>query len=297
MRCIGICAVNDQSFMGECETCESTIFFSMIYAERLLQALDEERNDGYWAGTEFAGIHRNPFTSVIGNARTIHSRIVQHYRGPGDGWHQTEPYGIGKHLGDAAAQLVASLEAYKALSQQQRPKALQGIHREVERFLGVLRQTYQTPGTEQPVSVASSTFRRPETLLDALHQLSPAAFEHLVADLLKAQGYEGVKIIGGANDRGVDILCRDTDGSLIAVQCKRYDPNKPSGRVGAPVVQLLSAMALQRRAHRGILVTTATFTASARKQAYDFDIELINGEALVKQLSAHPHVLSSLRMR
>jgi restriction system protein len=137
----------------------------------------------------------------------------------------------------------------------------------------------------------------PRTLIEAVHRLSPSAFEQIIADLLKAQGYDGVEIVGGANDRGVDIICRDTDGSLIAVQCKRYDPNKPSGRVGAPVVQLLSAMALQRRAHRGILVTTATFTDSARKQAFHFDIELIDGEALVEQLSAYPRLLSSRQLR
>jgi restriction endonuclease Mrr len=192
--------------------------------------------------------------------------------------------------------LEAALNTYE-LPSTNRSLALNGIRHKVAWILGVLTWLEKIPGDDRRQRAASAEPRHPVARLDALHRLSPSAFERIVADLLKAQGYEGVEIGGGANDRGVDILCRDTDGSLIAVQCKRYDPNKPSGRVGAPVVQLLSAMALQRHAHRGILVTTATFTDSARKQAYDFDIELIDGEALIEQLSAHPCLLSSMPMR
>ncbi len=118
-------------------------------------------------------------------------------------------------------------------------------------------------------------------MLDELIALSPAEFEHAVAQLLPHLGFADVRRVGGANDRGVDIVCRDADGSLVAVQCKRYDPSR---RVGALAVQHLSAMAFQRRAHRGIFVTTAAFTTSARRQADEFDIELIDGPQLVELL-------------
>jgi HJR/Mrr/RecB family endonuclease len=195
----------------------------------------------------------------------------------------TRQTGLRDQITAELAAVIDDLEAYVGLPVERRPAALTTIANAIKRLILL-------------VSSPSSPVQSIPTLIATLHRLSPSAFEYLVADLLKAQGYEGVKIVGGANDRGVDIICRDTDGSLIAVQCKRYDPNKPSGRVGAPVVQLLSAMALHRRAHRGILVTTARFTESARKQAYDFDIELIDGEALVEQLSAHPRLLASLQM-
>jgi restriction endonuclease Mrr len=285
MRCIGICGVHDRHFTGDCERCENGIEIYRHFAEGLLRELDEEAKDGCFAGTKEPHWYAQPFTEVMWHVRNMRRWVVEY---------QKEPYGIAKDLAASAGQLVADLEAYQALRQEQRPEDLRHIRREVERILGVLTQIEQTPGTEKRVSVSPAEWRHPATLLDVLHRLSPSAFESVVADLLQAQGYAGVKIVGGANDRGVDIVCRDTDGSLIAVQCKRYDPNRPSGRVGAPVVQLLSAMALQRRAHRGILVTTATFTGSARKQAHDFDIELIDGEALVHQISAHPQVLQSV---
>lgn len=285
MRCIGICGVHDQQFTGDCERCENDMEMCRHFAEGLLRELDEEAKDGCFAGTKEPHWYAQPFTEVMWHARNLRRFVVEY---------QKEPYGIAKDLAVSAAQLVADLEAYQALQQKQRPEALRHIRCAVVRFLNVLTHIEQTPGTEKRARISPAEARHPATLLDALHRLSPSAFESVVADLLQAQGYAGVNIVGGANDRGVDIVCRDTDGSLIAVQCKRYDPNKPGGRVGAPVVQLLSAMALKRRAHRGILVTTATFTGSARKQAHDFDIELIDGEALVHQIAAHPQVLQSV---
>src|SRR5215217_5362811 len=103
-----------------------------------------------------------------------------------------------------------------------------------------------------------------DKLIAQLHGLSPSDFERAVALLLQAQGYTDVQVIGGANDRGVDITCRDADGDFFAVQCKRYGLEK---KIGAQQIQLLSAMALKRRAHQAIFVTTAGFTASAEQQA------------------------------
>lgn len=48
-------------------------------------------------------------------------------------------------------------------------------------------------------------------------------FELLVADLLVAMGYQGVEVIGGKDDQGVDIVCEKRDGVLktrVAIQCK-----------------------------------------------------------------------------
>jgi hypothetical protein len=131
-----------------------------------------------------------------------------------------------------------------------------------------------------------------DRILAQLHELSPRDFERIVALLLEAQGYSDVRVIGGANDRGVDITCRDSDGSLVAVQCKRYDPSKS---VGALAVQHLSAMAFHRRAHRAVLVTTARFTESARRQAAEFDIELIDGQNLVGMVRVQSAISDRIR--
>jgi hypothetical protein len=125
-------------------------------------------------------------------------------------------------------------------------------------------------------------------LITQLHGLSPSDFERVVAMLLQAQGYADVQLIGGANDRGVDITCRDADGDLIAVQCKRYEPGK---RIGALAIQHLTTMAFHRRVHRGMFVTTAAFTSSARQQAQEFDIELIDGQQLAGLVHANAATL------
>jgi hypothetical protein len=275
MRCIGICKRVDENFSGECDNCTKKILRARYETERIVNLLHQDKDGGsYYAGHGYcaarSSVHFTRASLLAGSTMQLDARY---------------------------APLVALLDKYGLARAPERPSILRNIEVGVERLLGVLTELEQTPGADYQTTARPAEAHQPGTMLEALHRLSPTAFEHLVANLLKAQGYEGVEIVGGANDRGVDLICRDTDGSLIAVQCKRYDPKRPSGRVGAPVVQLLSAMALQRRAHRGILVTTATFTESARTQAYDFDIELIDGEALVEQLSVHPRLLSSMQMR
>jgi hypothetical protein len=133
-----------------------------------------------------------------------------------------------------------------------------------------------------------ATSAKEVSVIAPLYGLSPTDFERLVALLLHASGFVDVQLLGGPNDRGVDITCRDSDGGLIAVQCKRYDPAR---RVGALAIQHLSAMAFQRRAHRGIFVTTASFTVSAQKQAEEFDIELVDGERLIEWARANPNAM------
>jgi len=48
-------------------------------------------------------------------------------------------------------------------------------------------------------------------------------FELMVSDLLVALGYQGVEVLGGRDDQGVDIICEKRDGVLkirVAIQCK-----------------------------------------------------------------------------
>src|SRR5215213_1741075 len=71
------------------------------------------------------------------------------------------------------------------------------------------------------------------TLGDLL-TLSPTAFEHAVADLLRALGYRDVRRVGGSGDQGVDVACRDAAGKRVIVQCKRYGP---ATKVGSPDLQ------------------------------------------------------------
>ncbi len=55
--------------------------------------------------------------------------------------------------------------------------------------------------------------------IDNLYNLTPLEFQQLVAELLSESGFNDVKIVDGANDRGVDILCVK-EGKEYAVQVK-----------------------------------------------------------------------------
>lgn len=55
--------------------------------------------------------------------------------------------------------------------------------------------------------------------IDNLYNLTPQEFERLCARLLESYGYTNIKLVGGANDQGVDIIC-EKDSLSIVVQVK-----------------------------------------------------------------------------
>jgi len=61
-------------------------------------------------------------------------------------------------------------------------------------------------------------------------------------------------------------------------QCKRYGPDNPVG--SAAVRECYGALHADRRAMKGVFITTSTFTPQAREFAQELAIELIDGERL-----------------
>lgn len=121
--------------------------------------------------------------------------------------------------------------------------------------------------------------------LAAIYALTPREFERFVAQLLIGEGYKEVKVQGGPDDRGIDIKCRDQNGQLVAVQCKRF---APASTVSAIVVQHLAGMAVKSGVHQALLVTTATFTSPATNQARAFDVDLMDGPTLARKTLQNP---------
>lgn len=119
--------------------------------------------------------------------------------------------------------------------------------------------------------------------MEHLLALDGRQFETVVVAFLQARGYRDVQRVGGSGDLGVDIVCRDEAGSVVAVQCKRYAPDRP---IGSPAIQVFFGMVVRRRAERGIFVTTSRYTSGARKLAQELDIELIDGAVLERHYSA-----------
>lgn len=118
--------------------------------------------------------------------------------------------------------------------------------------------------------------RTAEQKLAQLGSLTPEGFEEFVAELFEALGFE-VDRVGGTGDEGADLRVR-RDGLLGVVQCKYHR----QGVVGSPDLQKFLGTIHHTRSHKGIFVTTRTFSLAAERFAAGHPIELIDGPRLVE---------------
>ncbi len=119
-------------------------------------------------------------------------------------------------------------------------------------------------------------------LINILLGLPADGFERLCQRLLRESGFEKVQVTGKSGDGGLDgigILQVNPFVSFkVLFQCKRY--------VGAVNVSQVRDFrgAMMGRADKGIILTTGTFTADARKESVRDGvppIELVDGEKLL----------------
>jgi restriction system protein len=117
-------------------------------------------------------------------------------------------------------------------------------------------------------------------LLERLMAMPPDRFERLAQRLLREADFDSVNVIGRSGDGGIDVVGVYRLGLVsfpVFVQCKRYRGSVPVGAVR----DLRGAMT--GRGDKGLLVTTGTFTAEARREATRDGappLELIDGERL-----------------
>jgi len=118
-----------------------------------------------------------------------------------------------------------------------------------------------------------------------LMQMSYTNFEHLVRQLFEAQGLVGWTT-QQSNDDGVDaVIANKTSivGGLAIVQAKRY-----KDAVGVSHVRELAGAMEEKKAGKGILVTTSWFTPKCWEKARDHGrMELIDGERLKFLIKEH----------
>ncbi len=123
-----------------------------------------------------------------------------------------------------------------------------------------------------------------EGLLGVLGKIEPSAFERLSQRLLRESGFIKVEITGRPSDGGIDgigVLRMNLVSFQVLFQCKRW-----KGSVGASVVRDFRG-AMVGRADKGLIITTGTFTAEARKEATRDGapaIDLLDGETLCNLL-------------
>jgi restriction system protein len=158
--------------------------------------------------------------------------------------------------------------------------------------------------TEEDRTTADSEaeIETPEEALESAHQKmrgslasevlgrvkagSAQFFERMVVELLLRMGYGGSRneagqVVGKSGDEGIDgIISEDRLGlDVVYLQAKKWD-----GTVGRPEVQKFVGALHGKRAKKGVLITTGTFSADAAAYVEQIEpkIVLIDGRRLAK---------------
>jgi restriction system protein len=140
-------------------------------------------------------------------------------------------------------------------------------------------RTPQDPDREEAEEPAGELSWK-EQLLDLLMTMRPDAFERLARRLLREADFDSVNVTGQSGDGGIDGLGVYRLGLVsfpVFFQCKRY-----RGSVGPSAVRDFRG-AMAGRGDKGLLITTGTFTADAKKEATRDGappIDLIDGDRL-----------------
>ncbi len=152
-------------------------------------------------------------------------------------------------------------------------------------------ETQQTP--DEQIEQASHELN--QTLLadiaDQVAKMDPFRFEQLVVDLLSAMGYGGSreeagKVTKKSGDEGIDgVINEDRLGlDVIYIQAKRWQ-----GQVGRKEVQSFVGALAGKQAHKGVFITTSTYSSNAVEfaRAVPQKVILIDGERLGALMIEH----------
>jgi restriction system protein len=126
-----------------------------------------------------------------------------------------------------------------------------------------------------------------DELLDVLKDMAPDAFERLTQRLLREAGFRNVEVLGRSGDGGIDgvgIYRVSLVSFPTYFQCKRYQ-----GAVPPKEVRDFRG-ALVGRGEKGLLITTGTFTSSAKKEANRDGappVDLVDGDELCELLKQY----------
>lgn len=128
-------------------------------------------------------------------------------------------------------------------------------------------------------------------LLQKILEQSPKRFEQIVVDLMLAMGYGGSLNDAGmvtkySHDDGIDGVIKEDKLGLdkIYIQAKRYSIGNT---IGKPDLHAFAGALDEKKANKGVFITTSKFTSEARKFAEEKaskKIVLIDGEELARYM-------------
>lgn len=230
---------------------------------------------------------------------TEEQQAVLHNNGPGteigyrQAWARTYLKGMGLltnsqrgvwTLTDQGVELLSD----PGLDDRMREERLRQLRSSYVEQTRLARKARGPQSTEAPSIDRSSVSRTwKETLLDVVMEMRPEAFERLAKRLLREADFDSVNVTGGSGDGGIDGLGVYRLGLVsfpVFFQCKRY-----RGSVGPGAVRDFRG-AMSGRGDKGLLITTGTFTADAKREATRDGappIDLIDGDRLCDLLQRY----------
>ncbi|WBM72215.1 restriction endonuclease [Buttiauxella sp. WJP83] len=154
------------------------------------------------------------------------------------------------------------------------------------KWLGMALPECKTdPRKELLEAVKRYNQQQKELLREQIVSMNPYKFEHLIAQLLEAMGYEQVEVTKASGDKGVDVVGKVQVGITTiteVVQVKRMQNN-----ITRPYIDQLRGALPYHKAIRGTLITTSKFAAKCAEAAMfpgAAPITLIDGERLLELL-------------
>jgi len=134
---------------------------------------------------------------------------------------------------------------------------------------------------------------------EELQKSSPRFFEEVVAELLRADGWD-VDLVVRNNAPGPDIVAYssriiESVPTMLIVECKKYRKDRPVG-VGA-VRNLVYWMDVEYKATLGMIVTTSYFTIEAQslvQQMHRWRVSLKDQTSIIQWLERHASVGGTL---
>lgn len=118
-----------------------------------------------------------------------------------------------------------------------------------------------------------------DELLRIIRNIDPTSFEKLVMELLKNMGYgadnlDSIIHSGKSGDGGIDgEISQDHLGlDMIYIQAKRYAEDNAIGR---PAIQQFVGSLNERKAKKGIFITSSFFAAPAKEYVQKIDVKIV----------------------
>ena len=177
------------------------------------------------------------------------------------------------HPAEISMQSLQQFNEFRAFTQRKRPK-------KTEINTPAFAPDFMAEETPEDILAAAYQLlmrNLQQEVLSTVKEMPPTFFENLVIDLLVKIGYGGNRqdagrAIGKSGDGGIDgFIKQDRLGlDVIYLQAKRWETP-----VGRPELQKFAGALQGQKAHKGIFITTSTFTREAKDYAQHLETKLI----------------------